>query len=241
MIAGIFHNGSGIGNQLHRYVTTRVLAKDKGFEHGMCFTGNFKASFFMNLDMGVPVGKLLYSFDEAKEINEHGQNVADYDWRIKDVKDFTLVDGNFEGEKYYEHRLDEIREWLKVEPLEMPDDVCVIGFRGGEYVGVKDLFLPKKYWEDAISMLPGKKFEVHTDDIKTAQEFFPEFPCIHDPALNWRAVRYAKHLIIANSSFFILPSLLGDAKEIIAPHYWAGYNKGYQQQKQAVFNRFTYI
>ncbi len=26
MISGIFHQGSGIGNQLHRYVATKVLA-----------------------------------------------------------------------------------------------------------------------------------------------------------------------------------------------------------------------
>ena len=35
MIVGTFWKGSGLGNQLHRYVMTRVLAADKGFEFGM--------------------------------------------------------------------------------------------------------------------------------------------------------------------------------------------------------------
>src|SRR5690348_4619876 len=52
MIAGIFHSGSGLGNQLHRYVATRVLALDKGYEFSMVAPELFKGKGFMNLDMG---------------------------------------------------------------------------------------------------------------------------------------------------------------------------------------------
>lgn len=245
MIAGIFHIGSGLGNQLHRYVMTRVLALDNGLQFGMIRPEHFKGDF-MNIDMGVPVKELRYIYNEASEKNDGGHEVRDYDPKINDnVQDFTMIDGEFQGEKYYEHRLDEIREWLKVEPIEMPDDLCIIGFRGGEYVGVRDLFLPQSYWDEAIKMMkdkyPNIRFEVHTDDVQTAQLFFPDFVCIHDIGINWRSVRYAKHLIISNSSFYILPSLLGEAKEIIAPKYWAGHNKGYWQLKQNRYKRFTYI
>jgi hypothetical protein len=242
MIANIFHQGSGLGNQLHRYVMARVIALDRGYDFGVIFPENFKGHF-MNIDMGVPVKGLLNEYKEKSEKFE-GNEVRDYDWDIKDIEDFTLIDGEFQGEKYFEHRLDEIREWLKVEPLDVPDDLCIIGFRGGEYVGVRDLFLPQSYWDSAIKLMrdkyPNIRFEVHTDDVETAQKFFP-FPCIHDIGLNWRSVRYAKHLIIANSSFYILPALLGNAKEIIAPKYWAGYNKGYWQLKQNKYERFAYI
>lgn len=245
MIAGILHLGSGLGNQLHRYVMTRVSAEDKGLEFGMVFPENFKGSF-MNIDMGVPVNHLLHDFIEERVLNEQGNDIRPYDWKIKNVQDFTLIDGEFQGEEYYKHKIDLIREWLKVEPLETSDNLCVIGFRGGEYVGVPDLFLSKEYWYKAINMMrqryPDIIFEVHTDDVVTAKEFFPDFPAIHDVGLNWRSVRYAKHLIIANSSFYILPSLLNqDVKEIIAPKYWAGHNKGYWQLEQNQYERFTYL
>ena len=42
MIAGIIHNGSGLGNQLHRYIMTRVLAMDKNLDWGFIGKENFK-------------------------------------------------------------------------------------------------------------------------------------------------------------------------------------------------------
>jgi hypothetical protein len=224
----------------------RVLALDKGTEFGMIYPEKFKGSNFMNLDMGIPVKDLLYDYAEKSEKNEAGNEVRDYDWTgVNSIKDFTLIDGYWQGEKYYQHHLDKMREWLKVESQDMPNDLCVISFRGGEYVGVPDLFLPKEYWRKAIEIMRLKyfhiKFEVQTDDIETAKEFFPDFKVIHDVGYNWKAIRYAKHLIVSNSSFHILPSLLGNAKEIIAPKYHAGYNKGYWQLKQNQYDKFIYI
>lgn len=246
MITGIFETGAGLGNQLHEYIMTRVLALDKSFEFSMIFPEYFKGSHFMKLDMGVPTKGLLYEYREKKVLNKDGNDIRDYDWDgVLKVKDMTLVNGYFQGEQYFEHHLDKIREWLKVEPLEMSENTCVIGFRGGEYVGVADLFLPQAYWKKAIEIMKLKyihiKFEVHTDDPRTARRFFPNFPIVYNVELNWRSVRYAKHLIIANSSFYILPALLGNAKEIIAPKGWAGYNKGYWQLEQNFYKKFTYI
>lgn len=251
MIAGIFHSGSGLGNQLHRYVMARVLALDKGTDFGMVYSYQFKGKDFMNLDMGYYADAMNFFktaniFQEKKVVNEYGDDIRDYDWEgINLIKDNTIIDGEFQGERYYEHHLKEIDEWLKVEPLDMPDDLCIIGFRGGEYAGVPDLFLPEEYWQKAIHDMklkyPRIRFEVHTDDPETASKFFPDYTCIHDIGLNWRSVRYAKHLIIANSSFYILPALLGNAKEVIAPKYWAGYNKGFWQLEQNFYKKFNYI
>lgn len=233
MIAGIFHQGSGIGNQLHRYIGTRILALDRGEPHGMVAPELFKGHSFMNLDMGVPTN-LEYRVEHPA-----GKVVVD------DPKGIEIIDGEFQGVEDFMSRLNEVREWLKVEPLEMPDDLCVIGFRGGEYRGVKDLFLPQEYWDTAIEAMeiayPDIRFEVHTDDVETAQMFFPDFQCFHNVGLNWRSVRYAKHLIIANSSFYILPALLGNATEIIAPKFWAGRNVGQWRMPQNNYSRFTYI
>lgn len=234
MIAGIFHKGSGLGNQLHRYVGTRCMALDMGEEHGMVAPELFKGASFMNLDMGKPTG-----FDYLIE-EPSGRTVVD-----GVGGDVTIIDAEFQGAGSFMHRLDEVRDWLKVEPLEMPDDLCVVNFRGGEYVGVRNLFLPPSYWYQAIEMMkekhPNIRFEAHTDDPETAKQFF-DFPIIKDIALNWRSIRYAKHLILSNSSFAILPALLGDAKEIIAPKFWANRNRGGEwQTPDNNYERFTYI
>ena len=135
---------------------------------------------------------------------------------------------------------------MKVEPLEIDDNLCVINFRGGEYTIFPDLFLTHDYWNKAIATIhlkyPRIKFEVHTDDIATAEKFFKGFPIFHDIALNWRSIRYAKHLILSNSSFAILPALLNeDVKEIIAPRYWARRNTKTWALPQNYYSKFQYI
>lgn len=227
MIGGIFHEGSGLGDQLMRYITVRTLAEEKGYEWGMI--GNFKGISFMKIDTGITDfgDRMPWSFYEKDVRDSSGLDIRSYDPEINFIEDNTMIDGCFEDEKYWGHNLENIRNWLAVEPLNVPDDTCVIGFRGGEYATVPDLFLPEQYWIDAVKIMRGKgiqKFEVHTDDVETAKRYFPTFPIVHDIALNWRSIRYAKHLIIANSAFYIMPALLGDAEEIIAPRYWARHN-----------------
>lgn len=252
MVAGIFHVGSGLGNQLFRYVATRVLAMDKGYKWGMINSHLFKGDSFMKIDKGVNVAPLetghpiMYQQFFEKKIEEAGVDVRGYDPEINFVEDNMIIDGEFQDPRYFEHRLNEIREWLKVEPLDMSDDLCVIGFRGGEYTLFSDLFLTKEYWDNArkriIQEYPGIRFEVHTDDPETARKFFPIYPIIHDIGLNWRSVRYARYLIIANSSFYILPSLLNqDVRKIIAPHYWARRNTKIWALPQNYYRQFTYI
>lgn len=246
MICGIFHAGSGMGNQLFRYIATRVLATDLGVPFGMDNHDNFKGKDFMNLDMGKHPQWLSNSWNEERIENDQHVDIRPYDENIKLVKDNTRIDGEFQDKRYWKHRETEIREWLKVEPMDMPDNLCVINFRGGEYVGVPDLFLPQSYWDLAINAMKQVKhhmrFEVHTDDVETARKFFPDFKIIHDMGLNWRSIRYAKYLILSNSSFAILPALLNENVKIIyAPKFWAGYNVGYWKLPQNQYDKFTYI
>lgn len=248
MIAGTFHKGSGLGDQLMRYITVRTLALDKGCEWGMVGFDNFKAKSFMNIERGKVGFRSPVKTWNEREIRENGIDVRSYDPEINFVEGNTLIDGCFEDEKYWGHRLDEIREWLKVEVIPMPQDVCVIGFRGGEYYTDPNLGLPKAYYDYAISYMqlkyPGITFEVHTDDPKLAKQFFPEYECIHDISINWRSVRFAKHLIIANSAFYIMPSLLNQAvKEVIAPRYWARRNLGIWARPSSYYKdkRWMYV
>lgn len=244
MIAGIFHQGSGLGNQLHRYVATRVLAEDKGYDWQMWYSQNFKGGDFMDIDFGK-----LERFDvqhewQEKKVVENGVDIRSYDPEFNFIQDNTIIDGEFQDPRYFEHHLEDIKEWLAVEPVEMPTNVCVIGFRGGEYTTNPDLFLPKEYWENSIKLMkewnPSMKFEVHTDDLITAREFFPDYPIIHDISINWRSMRYAKYAIIANSSFYILPRLLS-GEVTIAPHYWARHNTGVWSMAQNYYKQFLYL
>lgn len=249
MIAGIFHQGSGLGNMLHRYVATRCIALDKGYEFGMANPELFKGKSFLDIDMGTNPANTRNSFNyfEEKKIVENGVDIRSYDPEINFVKEDTLIDGEFQDSRYFEHRLPEIREWLKVEPLEMPDDVCVINFRGGEYVGIPELFLTKDYWEDAIHLMkeinPNMRFEVHTDDSQMARKWFPKYTVIQAMGLNWRSIRYAKYLILSNSSFAILPALLNENLKTkpIAPRYWARRNTGVWALPSNYYKQFKYI
>lgn len=267
MIAGIFHKGSGLGNQLHRYVATRCLAKDKGYEFSMVAPENFKGSSFMNLDMGVPnhtpyqveipSGKLVPNHKLWEEKTNY------YNPEFNFIEDNTIIDGEFQDERYFGHRLREIDDWLKVEPLDMPDEVCVVNFRGGEYALFPELFLPIRYWYDGLAKIQwtkyhtgiehkDMKFEVHTDDKEGAKSFFikDHFADVitgyhQDIALNWRSLRYAKHAVISNSSFAILPRLLKHMEDpeaiTVAPRYWARRNTKEWSMPQNYYKSFKYI
>lgn len=253
MIAGIFHQGSGLGNQLHRYVATRVLALDKGYEFAMEAPELFKGKDFMDIktqSASYAYGQLYFANRwQEKKVVENNVDIRGYDPEINFIEDNTIIDGEFQDPRYFEHRLKEIDEWLKVEPIhslagESMEDVCVIGFRGGEFTAFPDLFLTKDYWEEGMAAIkkqnPNVVFEVHTDDYETAKKFFPDFRVIHGIDINWRSMRYAKYAIIANSSFFILPRLLNDGVTI-APRYWARRNIKTWSMPQNYYKQFTYI
>ena len=252
MIIGNFHQGSGLGNQLHRYVATRVKALDLGVDWGMVFQQDdrnkpagfkgkdfFKGEFWGKLD-----NYTNYKQFNEKKILENGVDVRSYDPEFNFIEDNTIIDGEFQDERYWEHREKEVNEWLKVEPLEMPDDLCVIGVRGGEFKVFPDLFLTKDYWEEGIKKMkeinPKMRFEVHTDDEEMAKQFFPDYKVIHDIGINWRSMRFAKYAIIANSSFFILPRWLNKGITI-APRYWARHNTKVWALPQNYYKRFIYL
>jgi hypothetical protein len=260
MIAGIFHEGSGVGNQLHRYVATRVSAADKGYDFGMVAPENFKGYSFMNLDMGVEVpctwtlgagGEVIpissmATFKEKKVV-ENGVDIRGYDPEFDFIKDNTIIDGEFQDRRYFKDRMHQIDRWLAVEPLGLPSDLCVIGFRGGEYTLNPDLFLTKDYWDEAMAIMrkirPNMRFVAVTDDPQSAASCLPkEVEVRHDVGEDWRMIRYAKYSIIANSSFFILPSLLNsESKKVIAPRYWARRNTGVWATQQNYYRQFHYI
>ncbi len=267
MITGIFHQGSGLGNQLHRYVATRVRALDLGVDYGMIYLQDgsgkeegFKGSSFMDIKPTSFYSKDIQFFQKRwneKKIIENGVDIRPYDPEFNFIEDNTIIDGEFQSELYWQHREKEVDEWLKVEapwgyvdvldslsvPV-IPQDLCVIGFRGGEFAVYPDLFLTKEYWDEGIRMMreinPNMRFEVYTDDEELARQCFPDFKVIHDIGINWRSMRFAKYAIIANSSFFILPRWLNKGLTI-APRYWGRRNVKVWSLPQNYYRRFLHI
>lgn len=272
MVAGIFYEGSGLGDQLFRYVTVRTIAEEKGYEYKM-FQDNFKGDFFIekpdilkgDYKPGIQFS-VWKTFDE-KDVREHGTDIRSYDPEINFVEDNTIIDGSFEDDKYWRHNLPNIDKWLAVGPLNVPDDVCVIGFRGGEYAMNPDLFLGPSYYMEAIEEMLNlnaqMQFEVHTDDPTLAAKLFPNFKIIENApishskhtnmGLNWRSARHAKYAIIPNSAFFILPRILkhhdgGDRTDLvkggavtISPRYWARRNTKTWARPACYYPEFIYI
>lgn len=265
MIFGYFHEGSGLGDQLFRYITIRTFAEKKGYNWGMWLPKNFKGSDFMKINMGIPVEQDMeyLSFREKDVRDEHGNDIRSYDPEINFVEDNTIIDGSFEDSKYWAHNLDNISKWLAVEPLSVPNDLCIIGFRGGEYYADPNLGLPKEYFYEAGSEMLGKmlnntptpKFQVHTDDPTLAKQFFPDFEIVENERIshskhtnmgfNWRSMRYAKYAIIPNSAFFILPRLLKHHEDptaiTIAPRYWSRRNTKVWARPACWYKPFTYV
>jgi len=259
MIIGIIHKGSGIGDQLFSYIATRVRAADLGVDFGFVGKEFFKGASFMNLDWGkhpdiyeyeteYPSGKTIMK-DNVCDIYE--LNKPYYDPEFNFIPDYSVIDGyGAQDIRYFEHRLGEVREWLKVEPLEVPDNKVICNIRGGEYRSVPELFLPREYWKTAYSnkifdKVKWLEAEIHTDDLELAKEWFRDVKAIKDIELNWRSVRYAKNAIISNSAFAIIPRLLAHLDNqravTIAPKYWAGRNVGEWRRPGNYYKKFTYI
>ena len=251
MIVAEIYNGEGLGNQLARYITTRVIATDNGYDFGFQNIKKFKGLDFFDLNFGHSVSggcntdekisdklpeEIKYYYLEKKIVHpENGTDIRLFDIDLTRVKDNTKIEGVMQDEQYMIHRKDEIREWLKVknefECYEYSDDnICVINFRGGEYTRHKELYLEKKYWENSVkNMLKINKnfrFVVITDDVFAAKKFFRDYEVLHfNIAKDYVIIKNAKYLILSNSSFAWFPAWLNEnLKFCIAPKYWARHN-----------------
>lgn len=264
MILNEIKYGQGLGNQLFCYITTRCIAIDKGYDFGFIGIENFgdrrynsNGVYFMNLDLGKTPVNVKNTYQEKcvrLKLNTcqhdmvHGCDIRPYDKDLASVQDNTLIDGIMQDEKYFFHHLKDIKKWLKLNPEHdfygfYDDDLCIINFRGGEYVNYKELFLSRKYWihgiENMLKINPGMKFKIITDDLISARRMLPEIEAFHfDIAKDYSIIKNAKYLIISNSSFACLPAFTSDTvKLVIAPKYWARHNvsDGYWATGQNIY------
>ena len=269
MLATEILRGQGIGNQLFCYVTARSIAHTRGLDFGIKDTGwsgdkryNQNGFYWFDLDWGqeVPDGlNVYYEKEVRKKINtcHHDMNVGcdirGYDQGLMDVPDNTMIHGNMQDEKYFHHNKELVKEWLKVKEEYdtyeyMDDDVCVLNYRGGEYVGFHELYLTREYWLNAMENMtkinPNMKFVTITDDVKASQAMLPEIPAYHFTVdKDYAIIKNSKHVILSNSSFPFFAVYTSDTIEnIIAPKYWARHNvsDGYWAMSQNIYSGWTY-
>jgi hypothetical protein len=258
MIVTELYDGQGLGNQLWCYVVTRVIAAQRGYAFGILHPERFKGADVMTLDFGMPLAdadmaKLSQYEERAIKHPKTGADIRTYDADLMHVADNTKIDGYMQDEEYIAEHRDQIREWLAVRP-EMDDrsyasdDICVINFRGGEYLGHRDILLPQQYWDTAVAEMRKTnqhfRFVVVTDDPTAARTFFPEFEITHRSiGSDYSIIKNAHYLILANSSFAWFPAWLGPAKRVIAPKYWAHYNTsdGYWGLGYALTHGWEYL
>jgi len=270
MIVNELYNGSGLGNQLWRYIVTRVIALNKGYKFGIMSPEKFKAPGILNLDFGeeviggsgpeggpptkLPFGIDTYYQEKAFVHPRFGCDCRLYDPELANIPDNTKIDGNMESEKYLEGRKDEVREWLKVPEDKQVrdlkhDNICILSFRGGEYRGIPDLFLPSDYWRRAMNIMksrnPNMEFRIVTDDVLTAQSVIPNVPVTHvSIEVDWLLVRNARNVILSNSSFAWIPTWINDELlNVIAPKYWGKHNvsDGFWAQGDSLTKGWDYL
>ena len=252
MIATEFYYGQGLGNQLACYITTRVIAADKGYDFG--FTGlenlgdrrfNDHGLYFMDLDLGKPVQGITNHYVEKElrlktNASQHdrvlGCDVRDIDYNLINITDNTKIDGVMQGEEYFRHRKNDLKNWLKVKPeFEVYDfssnDICVLNYRDYSGPDCQALYLTRNYWIQAIyNMLkinPDFTFVVITENPDEAKRVLPELSdnIFHfDVGRDYSVIKNAKYLILSNSSFAIWPTVTGNARMVIAPKYWGRHN-----------------
>ena len=264
--------GQGLGNQLACYVSTRAIAADRGVDFGIhdpygCLGDkryNNNGLYFMDLDLGKSVNKddikLFYNEKEYRYFNnscahdiQFGSWANITDEKLKNIPDGSHILGIMQDPAYFYHRIDEVKQWLKVKPEYdnynfSSDDICILSVRANMDPAV---FLPRAYWINAINHMleinPNFTFLVITEDPDTIKQFLPELADnVFDFGIgeDYSIIKNAKYLIVSNSSFSIFPSLTSETlKYIIAPKYMLRHNTsdGYWSQGYNIYTTYTYM
>jgi len=216
---------TGLGNQLFLYAVTRSIAEDKGYNF-FINPDAWQGHDLFNVDLGVNDGEIKHVF------NDNYEQIFNPD--IFKVEDFTLLNGYFQSEKYFNH--DKVREWFV--PRERPenlfsyDDYCFVHYRAGDYsIPPWDaLQLPMSYYRDAkermLEINKDLRFVIVTNCSRECKKLFTEDTVISGTVEDdFVLLMHAKYLIISNSSFSWWVAWLNPNNTVIGPLGWYNYNR----------------
>lgn len=286
MICNELYDGQGLGNQLWNYAVARVLADRLGCQFSILGREKFKGKQFMPLDFGVPLtggsspeggpptklpeGILHYYRERRENFRGTGTDISRTDPGLLAIQPQTKFDGNCQSTTYLEGYQAKIREWITIRPTSdsqtTDDDTCMIHLRCGDFAGLKDVFLPFSYYQQAMEHVrklhPGIRFTCVTDQPEVAKTILPDVEIVGASlvgktdtekashhlggpiGIDFGLLVQAKYLIIPNSSFSWWAAYLNTrAVAIVAPKYWASYNvsDGYWSTSDMITEGFTYL
>ena len=242
MIATIFEEGQGLGNQIWVYCAVKAIAETYKQEYVVFDPENFKGHHFLDIDVSNSRSSSSlnanFESDEWNVLNEEcfwDDDLkcfsTDYDSRVDQINKNTIIRGCFQSEKYFYGQPERLKSYVKLKDeylnQQLVDDTtCVIYIRGGEYKRHKNLILPKSYWLNAIENMKSlygiSKFIGISDDDNYFKKILPDIDILHGGMEHdFAALFQCKYAILANSSWGYFPSKLGVNKKcIIAPQHW---------------------
>lgn len=253
MIKTRFYQGQGLGNQLWMYAAVRGFALQRQCAHKIECAWRFKGAGFLEIDNGkwscyFPgrnprknyFGLTTYRFIEKKSFIP---NVPlDFtSFQNLPMKHRIRIEGNFESEGYFNAYRDIIRNELQAKnPIEVPENLCLINVRGKDFIGNSEVVLKRDYYENAISQIlkknPCASFAIVTDDVAYAKRVVPGITILSRNAKNcaidsakiahdFTLLQNAKMLIISNSSFGWWAAWTNlNHPLVVAPRFWAAHN-----------------
>lgn len=285
MICNELYNGQGLGNQLWNYAVTRVLADRLNCEFSILGRERFKGKRFMTVDFGVelrggsspeggppttlPIGITKYYRERRENLRQTTTDVSRTDPDLLVIRPGTKFDGNCQSVNYLDGYRDELRTWITInknhsQPTD--ENTCLIHIRGGDFAGLKNVFLRAEYYLQAMTCIrqqhPGVNFSCVTDQPELVHALLPDIEIIGASlaletdsdkathhrggpvAIDFSLLAQAKYLIIPNSSFSWWAAYLNPRAEIVvAPKYWAAHNisDGYWSTSDMVTTGFTYL
>ena len=239
-----------LGNHLWQYAVCRTVAEQNNYEYYI--PREFLGTHLFNCSLGVDNNTTNKCFPIC---NNHDQ-MQKYDPTIFNIEDFTKIDGYLQTEKYIKHNQKNIIDWFQpkhdinsiIDELKLNDDICVIGFRGGDYKDKPHVYLDTKFYYDSMDYIkrinPNIKFVILTDDPNEAKKYFSDYPIYNYGMVgDFYAVQFAKYLIISNSTFYWWAAWLNtNSKITILPKYWLRHNisQGWWMPSDSLTEGFLY-
>jgi hypothetical protein len=167
-----------------------------------------------------------------------GYTASGFDESVLSLAENTRIEGLFQSEEYFFSDPDRVRQYIRIAPkaldaVAMPEDMCVLNVRGGEYKRHRRLILPRSYWIDGMRNMTRARgidqFMVVTDDPRYARSLFPGVPVLQGGIAEcYLAIYLARFAILSNSSFAYFPVKTSQNKDIvIAPMHWARFGNPY--------------
>ncbi len=241
MINISFKDGQGLGNQLWMFAVAKSISEELRVRLNIYEFDKFKGKSFLILDNEYKYKHSIDHYNHKKEIKFFNEKIfydqdlkftlSDFDERVLQIKEPTLLNGIFQSESYFFGDLLKLKKYIKLKKVvkeknKIDQDVCLLNIRGGEYKRHKNFILPLNYWLDAMNnyrnLFNVEKFKIVTDDYRYARNLFPKLDIIHgDISKCYSSLYNSKNIIVSNSSFSYFPCKTGIEKRVIAPMYWA--------------------